>query len=106
MELRLSWAVLAEVGQFQWNILQLQPAAVWPGIREHDVLRSLKFFHLFIQQAFLKSTDPVPISGLFAVGRIESKTPQIAVFLDQIQQCGETADRYRNVMSGDKHYVE
>ena len=54
MELRLSGAVLAEVGQFQRNILQLQPAAVWPGIREHDVLRSLKFFHLFIQQVFLK----------------------------------------------------
>lgn len=98
---------MAEVGQFQRNILQLQPAAVWPGIREHDVLRSLKFFHLFIQQVFfLKSMDPVPISGLFAVGRIESKTPQIPVFMDQIQRCGETADRYRNVMSGDKHYVE
>ena len=48
----------------------------------------------------------MPISGLFSVGRVENNTPQVPVFMDQIQWCGETADRYRNVTSGDKHYVE
>lgn len=46
----------------------------------------------------LKSTD-WPCADLCSIfcGRIENKTPQIPVFTDHTEQCGETDDKYRNV---------